>query len=127
MRWVGFVGCGTASLLFYWLPIHFPHNSFVATIAALLFAFTITSFVPMGAIFPMMEPKHKGAAVSVQNLGGGLANFGGPLLAAMLLPRFGIGGVVVVYGVLYYFAAVLTLFIHVDQPKAGAVQVVPMH
>ena len=127
MRWVGFVGCGTASLLFYWLPIHFPHNSFVATIAALLFAFTITSFVPMGAIFPMMEPKHKGAAVSVQNLGGGLANFGGPLLAALLLPRFGIGGVVVVYGVLYYFAAVLTLFIHVDQPEAGTAQMVPMH
>ena len=117
MRWIGFCGCGTASLLFYWTPIHFPHNMLAATIAALLFAFTITSFVPMGAIFPMMEPKHKGAAVSVQNLGGGLANFGGPVLAALILPFWGIGGVVVVYGVLYFFAAVLTLFIHVDQPK----------
>jgi polyol permease family len=117
MRWVGFVGCGTASLLFYVLPLHFPHNTLVAYVAALLFAFTITSFVPMGAIFPTMEPKHKGAAVSVQNLGGGLANFGGPVLAALILPFWGIGGVVVVYGVLYYCAAVLTLFIHVDQPK----------
>ncbi|HEY1208088.1 MAG TPA: RbtT/DalT/CsbX family MFS transporter, partial [Terracidiphilus sp.] len=27
MRWFGFVGCGTASLLFYWLPLHFPHNT----------------------------------------------------------------------------------------------------
>jgi hypothetical protein len=53
----------------------------------------------------------------VQNLGGGLANFGGPVLAALILPFWGIGGVVVVYGVLYYLAAVLTLFIHVDQPK----------
>jgi len=117
MRWVGFVGCGTASLLFYWLPLHYGHNTAAATVAALLFAFTITSFVPMGAIFPMMEPEHKGAAVSVQNLGGGLANFGGPALAALILPFWGIAGVVVVYGVLYYFAAVLTLFIHVDQPK----------
>ena len=117
MRWVGFVGCGTASLLFYVLPLHFPHNTLVAYVAALLFACTITSFVPMGAIFPMMEPEHKGAAVSVQNLGGGLANFGGPVLAALILPFWGIGGVVVVYGVLYYCAAVLTLFIHVDQPK----------
>jgi polyol permease family len=117
MRWVGFVGCGTASLLFYWIPTHFPHNTFAATIAALLFAFTITSFVPMGAIFPMMEPNHKGAAVSVQNLGGGLANFGGPVLAALILPFWGIAGVVVTYGALYYFAAILTLFIHVDQPK----------
>jgi polyol permease family len=101
MRWFGFVGCGTASLLFYWLPLHFPHNMLAATIAALLFAFTVTSFVPMGAIFPMMEPDHKGAAVSVQNLGGGLANFGGPMLAALFLPVAGIKGVVIVYGVLY--------------------------
>ena len=91
-----------------------------ATVAALLFAFTVTAFVPMGAIFPAMEPDHKGAAVSVQNLGGGLANFGGPVLAALILPFWGIGGVVLVYGGLYYCAAVLTLFIHVDQPKGVA-------
>lgn len=120
MRWFGFVGCGTASLLFYWLPLWFPHNMLAATVAALLFAFTVTSFVPMGAIFPMMEPDHKGAAVSVQNLGGGLANFGGPMLAALILPFGGFKGVVVVYGILYYLAAVLTLFIHVDQPKGAS-------
>jgi polyol permease family len=127
MRWVGFVGCGTASLLFYWIPLRFPHNTFAATIGALLFAFTITSFVPMGAIFPMMEPEHKGAAVSVQNLGGGLANFGGPVLAALILPFWGIAGVVVTYGVLYYFAAILTLFIHVDQPKGVAAASLATH
>ena len=127
MRWFGFVGCGTASLLFYFLPLHFPHNMLVATIAALLFAFTVTSFVPMGAIFPMMEPEHKGAAISVQNLGGGLANFGGPMLAALILPIGGIEGVVVVYGVLYYLAAVLTLFIHVDQPKGSSAATLAAH
>jgi polyol permease family len=127
MRWFGFVGCGTASLLFYWLPLHFPHNTLAATVAALLFAFTVTSFVPMGAIFPMMEPEHKGAAVSVQNLGGGLANFGGPALAALILPFWGIAGVVVVYGALYYFAALLTLFIHVDQPKGASAAELATH
>ena len=127
MRWVGFCGCGTASLLFYWLPLHFPHNMLAATVAALLFAFTVTAFVPMGAIFPMMEPKHKGAAVSVQNLGGGLANFGGPVLAALILPFWGFAGVVVAYGVLYYFAAVLTLFIHVDQPKGVSAAELALH
>jgi polyol permease family len=127
MRWVGFCGCGTASLLFYWVPIHFPHNMFAASIAALLFAFTVTAFVPMGAIFPMMEPKHKGAAVSVQNLGGGLANFGGPMLAALILPLWGFKGVVIVYGALYYLAAILTLFIHVDQPKGTSAASLATH
>jgi polyol permease family len=127
MRWVGFCGCGTASLLFYWIPLHYPHNMFAASVAALLFAFTVTSFVPMGAIFPMMEPNHKGAAVSVQNLGGGLANFGGPMLAALILPLWGFKGVVIVYGALYYVAAVLTLFIHVDQPKGTSVASLAAH
>lgn len=127
MRWVGFVGCGTATLLFYWIPLRFPHNTLAATVAALFFALTITSFVPMGAIFPTMEPMHKGAAVSVQNLGGGLANFGGPVLATIILPIWGIGGVVVVYGVLYYLAAVLTLFIHVDQPKNASAASLATH
>lgn len=117
MRWVGFVGCGTATLLFYFIPARFGHNTFLAYVTALLFACTITSFVPMGAIFPMMEPEHKGAAVSVQNLGGGLANLCGPMLAALILPLWGFMGVVVVYGVLYYIAAIMTLFIRVDQPK----------
>jgi polyol permease family len=127
MRWVGFCGCGTASLLFYWIPIHYPHNMFAASIAALLFAITVTAFVQMGAIFPMMEPKHKGAAVSVQNLGGGLANFGGPMLAALILPLWGFKGVVIVYGTLYYTAAVLTLFIHVDQPKGTSAASLATH
>lgn len=127
MRWIGFVGCGTATLAFFWLPVHFPHNTLVASLAALFFACTITAFVPMGAIFPTIEPEHKGAAVSVQNLGGGLANLCGPMLAALILPFWGIGGVVAVYGVLYYAAAVLTLFIHVEQPRGSSARELLSH
>ncbi|MED7788389.1 MFS transporter [Francisella sp. 19X1-34] len=117
MRWFGFVGCGLATLSFYYLPYFFGNNFLIAAIAALFFGLTVTSFVPMGAIFPMIEPEHKGAAVSVQNLGGGLANFMGPALATLLLPSAGIKGVVICYAVLYFFAAFLTLFIKVNQPK----------
>jgi hypothetical protein len=41
----------------------------------------------------------------------------------LILPLWGIGGVVAVYGILYYFAAVLTLFIHVAQPKGATVAI----
>jgi hypothetical protein len=56
-----------------------------------------------------------------------LANFGGPVLATIILPIWGIGGVVVVYGVLYYLAAVLTFFIHVDQPKNASAASLATH
>ncbi|WP_106477700.1 MFS transporter [Phytohalomonas tamaricis] len=117
MRWIGFVGCGTATLLFYYLPYYIPNNFPIAILVALLFALTVTSFVPMGAIFPMIEPNHKGAAISIQNLGGGLSNFFGPAIATVLLSIGNVAWVVIVYGALYFFAAVLTLFIHVDQPR----------
>jgi polyol permease family len=117
MRWVGFVGCGTATLLFYYLPYLFPHRFSVAILVALLFALTVTSFVPMGAIFPMIEPEHKGAAISVQNLGGGLSNFLGPAIATLVFAKYGIGAIVILYAMLYYVAAGITCFIKVNQPS----------
>lgn len=116
MRWFGFVGCGTATLSFYFLPYLFPHRLPVAIFAALFFALTVTAFVPMGAIFPMIEPTHKGAAISVQNLGGGLSNFLGPAIATLLLARCGIAAIVIFYAALYFIAAIITLYIKVDQP-----------
>nr|BAK19156.1 facilitated transporter [Gluconobacter frateurii] len=117
MRWAGFVGCGIATLLFYYLPYMAPGNMWIAIVGALLFAFTITSFVPMGAIFPVLAPHNKGAAVSVQNLGGGLANFIGPALATIFVSGYGTQGVVIVYAILYFFGAVLTCFIRLKQPQ----------
>ncbi len=72
----------------------------------------------MGAIFPMLAPDHKGAAVSVQNLGGGgLANFAGPALATVLVSGYGTQGVVVAFAALYFLGAVLTGFIRLVQPR----------
>lgn len=127
MRWVGFTGCGTATLLFYFLPAHFGSNFPIAVFAALFFALTITSFVPMGAIFPAMAPNHKGAAISVQNLGGGLANFCGPALATILLPYGGTRTVVLAYAALYFVAAGLTCIIRVEQPRGIRSVAIAMH
>ncbi|MDI2091373.1 MFS transporter [Commensalibacter oyaizuii] len=117
MRWVGFVGCGTATILLYYIPVLFPGNVYASIGAMLFFALTITSFVPMGAIFPMLAPDHKGAAVSIQNLGGGLSQFlGNALVSVIYFIGFGNYGVFIIYGILYYIAAVLTYFIRLKQP-----------
>lgn len=117
MRWVGFFGCTITTLLFYFMPLYFPANLGMAIFFGLLLAFTITSFVPMGAIFPMLAPEHKGAAISVQNLGGGIGNFIGPAIATVLFSAsFDIKTVVISYSALYFIGGVLTWFIRNPQP-----------
>lgn len=117
MRWIGFFGCTLTTLLFYFTPVYFPGNITIAMCSALLLAFTITSFVPMGAIFPMLAPNHKGAAISVQNLGGGIGNFIGPAIATLLFSAsFDIKTVVFVYSFLYFVGGILTWFIRDPQP-----------
>ncbi|NWA63859.1 MFS transporter [Pantoea sp. B9002] len=118
MRWFGFFGCTITTTAFYYLPSFFPGNLALAIVCALLLALTLTSFVPMGAIFPMLAPQHKGAAVSVQNLGGGFGNLIGPAVAALMFGlSFEIKHVIITFSVLYFAGGVMTFFIRDPQPK----------
>ncbi|MGE5983470.1 cytochrome C biogenesis protein CcdA, partial [Klebsiella aerogenes] len=76
----------------------------------------VAAFVPMAAVFPALEPEHKGAAISVYNLSAGLSNFLAPAIAVVLLPHFSTIGVVVAYTALYLLAFCLCPFIRVEQP-----------
>ncbi|SPX10088.1 Ribitol transporter [Escherichia coli] len=61
----------------------------MALIPAVALGIFVAAFVPMAAVFPALEPKHKGAAISVYNLSAGLSNFLAPAIAVVLLPYFG--------------------------------------
>ncbi|WP_034947093.1 MFS transporter [Erwinia oleae] len=116
VRWFGCLGCALSSLAFYYLPVTFGHNYWVAMIPAVMLGITVAAFVPMTAVFPVLEPKHKGAAISIYNLSAGLSNFLAPAIASLVLPFFDIVGVVWTYTGLYLFAGILTMIIKVDQP-----------
>ncbi|MFS2225753.1 MFS transporter [Pantoea sp. B65] len=116
VRWFGCLGCAISSLAFYYLPVTFGHNYWVAMIPAVMLGITVAAFVPMTAVFPVLEPKHKGAAISIYNLSAGLSNFLAPAIASLVLPFFDVKGVVWTYTALYLVAGVLTLMIKVEQP-----------
>ncbi|WP_369790365.1 MFS transporter [Rouxiella sp. WC2420] len=116
VRWFGCIGCAISSLAFYYIPMHYGHNFWMALVPAVMLGITVAAFVPMTAVFPVLEPKHKGAAISIYNLSAGLSNFVAPAIASIVLPFFDIVGVVWVYTALYLVAAVLTLLVKVDQP-----------
>lgn len=116
VRWFGCIGMAVSSLAFYYIPQYFGHNFAMALIPAIALGLFVAAFVPMAAVFPALEPHHKGAAISVYNLSAGLSNFLAPAIAVVLLPFFSTIGVVIAYTVLYVIAFFLCNFIHVEQP-----------
>lgn len=121
MRWYGCIGTAGATLAFYYLPQWFGANLLLMSVAAILLGITVSSFVPMGAVFPALAPGHTGAAISAHNLAAGGSTFLGPAIAAVVLPFGGVEGVCWTYAGLYVIGAVLTLFIHPPQPGFNGV------
>lgn len=116
VRWFGCLGMAASSLAFYYVPQYFGHNFGMALIPAIALGIFVAAFVPMAAVFPALEPRHKGAAISVYNLSAGLSNFLAPAIAVVLLPYFSTIGVVIAYTTLYIIAFFLCHFIRVEQP-----------
>ncbi|CCG85612.1 MFS transporter [Erwinia piriflorinigrans] len=116
VKWYGCIGMALSSLSFYYIPLFFRHNFTMALIPAVSLGIFVAAFVPLAAVFPALEPEHKGAAISVYNLSAGLSNFLAPAIAVVTLPFFDTLGVVLVYTALYIAAFCLCYFIKVDQP-----------
>lgn len=74
--------------------------------------------MPVAAIFPTLTLNNKEAAVSIQNLGVGLSSFGRTALVSLIyFVGKGDLSVFIIFGLLYYFAAILTYFTHLKQPR----------
>src|SRR5699024_619537 len=117
VRWFGCIGMVLSTLSYYYLPIWTGPNIWVAGAVAVIFGFAVAAFVPMSAIFPILEPNHKGAAVSIHNLSACLSNFVGPAIATITVP---IGGPVLTiwtYAIIYFIGFILTFFMKVNQPN----------
>ncbi|MGG4132264.1 MFS transporter [Paenibacillus illinoisensis] len=119
VMWCGCVWCAVACLLFYYVPIWFGPNFWLMVCVSGFLGIGLAGFVPMSAIFPALDPKNKGAAMSIHNLSAGLSQFIGPVLAGGLFAIFGILGFIWCLAGLYVLGAVLALFLKVEQ-KAEA-------
>ncbi|WP_271397277.1 MFS transporter [Salinicoccus roseus] len=129
VRWFGCIGSAATSVLFYYVPLAFDSNFWVALAIAILFGATISAFTPLSAIMPALAPEDKGAAISILNLGAGLSSFIGPVIVGIVSTAYGIQGVAWAFGVIYLLSFTLTPFLKMEtqrQPEsieeAAAVQ-----
>jgi MFS family permease len=94
---------------FYYLPL-WTHSYWAALAMSLLLGIGLAGFVPLSALMPMLAPEHKGAAISVLNLGAGLSTFVGTAIVSLLLDRTGIQGIIWIFAGLYVVSIVLVYF-----------------
>ncbi len=116
IRWFGCIGMALSSLAFYYLPQHFGHNFAMALVPAIALGIFVAAFVPMAAVFPALEPNHKGAAISVYNLSSRAVELSGAGDCRGTAAYFSTIGVVIAYTALYILAFFLCPLIRVEQP-----------
>lgn len=114
IMWFGGVGCGLSTLLFYYSPQISMGNYWFVLLAGTLWGALLAGYVPLSALVPSLVKKDKGAAISVLNLGAGLAVFAGPAIVGIFFPLVGGEGVIWILAGLYFFGAILTRFITLD-------------
>ncbi|MFB9758662.1 MFS transporter [Ectobacillus funiculus] len=119
IKWFGCVGSGIVTLALYYVPQLVGHNYWIMMIVACCYGATLAGYVPLTALVPSLAPNDKGAAMSVLNLGSGLAAFVGPLVVTVFIETLGVGGVMWIFAGLYFVGAFLTSFLTPSQEKGG--------
>lgn len=111
MRTVAFCGgfgCTLTTLALYYVPT--LHHSFILSIiVGVLYGATLAGYVPLSALMPALAPDHKGAALSLLNLGAGASVWIGPAIVGLLLGRIGVVGIMWVFAGLYLLSGILAL------------------
>ena len=111
ITWFGGVGCGITTLLFFYSPVIFDGSFWLVMLCGVLWGALLAGYVPLSALVPSLVRKDKGAAMSVLNLGAGLAVFAGPAIVGIFIGLLGNQGVVWILASLYFLSAFLTRYI----------------
>ncbi len=114
--WFGGVGCAVTVLLFYYSP-QLCNEFWFILLCGILWCIMLAGYVPLSALIPSLVEKDKGAAVSVLNLGTGLAAVTGPLIVKIFRAPLGYSGVAWILAGLYILSAILTKMISQDIRK----------
>jgi polyol permease family len=107
----GGLGSAISTLLLYYTPHLFGASFPLAALAGILYGATLAGYVPLSALMPSLTPAHRGAAMSMLNLGAGASVWVGPALVALFLPRIEVVGVMWLFAILYLISGILALFL----------------
>ncbi len=110
VAWAGGIGCFVTVLALFYVPTLIGPDFWITMAIAVVYGLALGMFVPLSAIVPLLAPKHKAAAVAILNLGAGLSQFVGPVIAGLVAP-VGIQGTVWIIASLYLVGFALTFLL----------------
>lgn len=122
VMWFGGVGCGIATLLFYYSPLLWGESFWLVLLSGVLWGALLAGYVPLSALMPSLVKRNKGAAMAILNLGAGLSVFVGPAIVGIFIGSLGNEGVVWILAGLYFLSAILTKFITLPDNVAAVHQ-----
>ncbi|RLP77270.1 MFS transporter [Mycetocola tolaasinivorans] len=125
VAWAGGIGCFVMVLAMYYVPTTIGPNFAIMLVVAIIYGLALGMFVPLSAIVPLLAPQNMAAAVAILNLGAGLSQFIGPVIAALVTP-LGIETTVWIIASFYLVGFALT-FLLKDTKSRIPVAGVPLH
>ncbi|WP_199232654.1 MFS transporter [Mesobacillus foraminis] len=111
IKWVGGYFYAAVLILVYFMPQMVGHNYWLMTATLSLCGVAMAGYVPLSALFPLLAPDNKGAAMSILNLGAGLGTFIAPAIVTLFFEPFGAGVVIFIYAGFYVLSAILTPYL----------------
>ncbi|MFG2888730.1 MFS transporter [Streptomyces sp. NPDC048248] len=115
--WFGGAGCTLSTLLLFYVPNAAGANFPLALVVAAFYGATLAGYVPLSALVPSLEPRHKGQALAALNLGAGASTFVGPAVVAAFAGPLGLEGVVWIFAGMYAVSTVLSFVLKLpDDP-----------
>lgn len=122
ITFAGSCGCAVTTLGLYYVPHYVGANFFLVMLAAIAYGIALAGFVPIAAIMATLAPHARGAAMSIMNLGSGLSIWLGPATVGIVLPRFGVAGVIWAFTVMYLVAAAISYTLKIPSELGDAAE-----
>lgn len=110
IAWAGGIGCFATVLGLFYIPTALGPAFALTMGIGILYGLALGMFVPLSAVVPLLAPRNKAAAVAILNLGAGLSQFIGPVIAGLVTP-IGIQATVWIIAAFYLVGFVLTFFL----------------
>jgi predicted MFS family arabinose efflux permease len=110
-QWFATTLCFIAVLWLFYVPQLVGPNFALVAVGGIIMGAGLSAFVPITALMAGFAPTETGSALSIVNLGSGLAAFVGPAIASIFVGIVGIGGVVWILAGMYAAAFVIMAFL----------------